>query len=203
MFGEFAKYNVLPLDASVATRMVAPRPNLSAGRKVFEYSGNPVTGIPDSALQTCSTHPIRSRLTSTCRQRRRGRIVTEGGRFGGYGLYLLKGKPVFTWNLLDLKRVKWEGPEALSPGKHKIEFDFKYDGLGFATLAFNNLSGIGRPGTGTLRSTARSLPRESWKRRSRCCFRSTRRSTSAPTPARRSMTRTIRCRSPSPARSAS
>jgi hypothetical protein len=30
-------------------------------------------------------------------------------RFGGYGLYLLKGKPVFTWNLLDLKRVKWEG----------------------------------------------------------------------------------------------
>ena len=36
-------------------------------------------------------------------------IVTQGGRFGGYGLYLLKGKPVFTWNLLDLKRVKWQG----------------------------------------------------------------------------------------------
>ena len=36
-------------------------------------------------------------------------IVTEGGRFGGYGMYLLKGKPVFTWNLLDLKRVQWEG----------------------------------------------------------------------------------------------
>jgi len=80
-----------------------------------------------------------------------GAIVSEGGRFGGYGLYLLKGKPVFTWNLLDLKRVKWEGPEALSPGKHSLEFDFKYDGLGFATLAFNNLSGIGRPGTGTFK----------------------------------------------------
>jgi arylsulfatase len=36
-----------------------------------------------------------------------GVIVTEGGRFGGFGLYLLKGKPVFCWNLLDLKRVKW------------------------------------------------------------------------------------------------
>ena len=63
----------------------------------------------------------------------------------------MKGKPVFTWNLLDLKRVRWEGPEALSAGKHTLEFDFKYDGLGFATLAFNNLSGIGRPGTGTFK----------------------------------------------------
>ena len=36
-------------------------------------------------------------------------IVTDGGRFGGYGLYLLKGKPVFTWNLL--------GPEAGALGR--------------------------------------------------------------------------------------
>ena len=40
-------------------------------------------------------------------------VVTRGGRFGGFGLYLLKGKPVFLWNLLDLKRVRWEGAEAL------------------------------------------------------------------------------------------
>ena len=56
------------------------------------------------------------------------------GRFGGYGFYLLKGKPVFTWNLVDLKRVKWEGSDALSPGKHTLEFDFKYDGMGTGTL---------------------------------------------------------------------
>ena len=54
------------------------------------------------------------------------------------------------WNLVDLKRIRWEGPEALSPGKHTLEFDFKYDGLGIATLAFNNISGIGRSGTGVL-----------------------------------------------------
>lgn len=78
-------------------------------------------------------------------------IVTDGGRFGGYGMYLLKGKPVFLWNLLDLKRVRWEAAEALAPGKHTIEYDFKYDGLGFATLAFNNISGLGRGGTGTLK----------------------------------------------------
>jgi arylsulfatase len=80
-----------------------------------------------------------------------GMIVTSGGRFAGYGFYLLKGKPVFLWNLIDLKRVKWEGPDALAPGKHTLEFDFKYDGLGVGTLAFNNMSGLGRGATGTLK----------------------------------------------------
>ena len=58
---------------------------------------------------------------------------------------------MFLWNLIDLKRIKWEGPDALTPGKHTLEFDFKYDGLGVGTLAFNNMSGLGRPGTGTLK----------------------------------------------------
>ena len=40
-------------------------------------------------------------------------ILTSGGRFGGYGFYLLKGKPVWTWNMVDLKRLKWQGPDAL------------------------------------------------------------------------------------------
>jgi hypothetical protein len=80
-----------------------------------------------------------------------GMILTSGGRFGGYGFYLLKGKPVFLWNLADLKRIKWESPDALPPGKHVVEFDFKYDGLGVGTLAFNNMSGLGRSGTGTLK----------------------------------------------------
>ena len=44
--------------------------------------------------------------------------MTQGGRFGGYGFYLPKGRPVFLYNLLDLRRVYWEGPDVLSPGKH-------------------------------------------------------------------------------------
>jgi arylsulfatase len=80
-----------------------------------------------------------------------GIVLTSGGRFAGYGFYLLKGKPVWVWNLVDLERIKWEGPDALTPGRHTIEFDFKYDGLGTATLAFNNFSGVGRSATGTLK----------------------------------------------------
>jgi arylsulfatase len=79
-----------------------------------------------------------------------GMILTSGGRFAGYGFYLLKGKPVFLWNMIDLERIKWEGKQALAPGKHTIAFDFKYDGLGSGTLAFNNMSGLAQPGTGTL-----------------------------------------------------
>jgi hypothetical protein len=58
---------------------------------------------------------------------------------------------VFCWNLLDLEWVKWEAPQALAPGRHTVEFDFKYDGLGVGTMAYNNFSGIGKGGTGTLK----------------------------------------------------
>jgi arylsulfatase A-like enzyme len=148
---ELAKYQVLPLDASVATRLVAPRPNLTAGRTTFTYSGE-VTGIPHgdapSILNTSYTISAEVEIPQGGAE---GVLVTEGGRFGGFGFYLSKGKPVFLWNLLDLKRVRWEGADALTPGKHTLEFDFKYDGLGFATLAFDNMSGIGRGGTGALK----------------------------------------------------
>ena len=152
MFEEFRKYQVFPLDASAATRLVTPRPSLIAGRRVFNYSGEPVVGIPDStAPSLISTSYTITAEIEVPDGGAEGVIVKDGGRFGGYGLYLLKGKPVFTWNLLDLKRVKWEGTSALNRGHHTLEYDFKYDGLGFATLAFNNVSGLGRPGTGTFK----------------------------------------------------
>jgi arylsulfatase A-like enzyme len=150
MFGEFAKYQVLPLDASAATRLATARPSVTAGRKVFVYTSR-VTGLPDSvAPQLLNASYTITADIDVPQAGGEGSIVAEGGRFGGYGMYLLKSKPVFTWNLLGMSRVRWEGPQALSPGKHTIVFDFKYDGLGFDTLAFNNLSGIGRGGTGTL-----------------------------------------------------
>src|SRR5262249_21322693 len=70
------------------------------------------------------------------------------------------GKPVFLYNFLDFKRTRWEGPEALSPGKHTLEFDFKYDGLGFGTLAFNSVSGIGRGGVGVLKVDGKDVARQ-------------------------------------------
>jgi hypothetical protein len=61
-----------------------------------------------------------------------GMLVTAGGKWGGYGLYLLKGKPVFDYNMLILAQYRWEGSDVLTPGKHTIVFDYTYDGPGIA-----------------------------------------------------------------------
>jgi arylsulfatase A-like enzyme len=148
---EAKRYNVMPLDATVATRLITPRPSISAGRNVFTWT-RPLTGTPngDAPSLLNASYGFRAEV-EVPQGGGEGVLITQGGRFGGYGFYLLKGKPVFTWNLLDLERIKWEGPEVLVPGKHVLEFDFKYDGLGMATLAFDDMSGIGRSGTGILK----------------------------------------------------
>ncbi|HKF67351.1 MAG TPA: sulfatase-like hydrolase/transferase [Vicinamibacterales bacterium] len=157
MFGEFAKYQVLPLDGSASTRFVTPRPSLAAGRTRFEYSGETVTEIPvgntPNLLNTSYTITAAVNVPASGGD---GMIVNEGGRFFGWGLYVLKGKPVFTYNLAGIRRTRWEGP-TLTPGKHTIEFDFRYDGLGPATLAYNNVSGVGRGGTGTLKVDGKAV----------------------------------------------
>jgi hypothetical protein len=85
-----------------------------------------------------------------------GMIVTQGGRFGGYGLFLSKGefgldrgKVVFLYNLLDLKRTMWEGPE-LGAGKHTIVFDFRSNG-----------PGLGEGGTGVLSVDGKEVAKNS------------------------------------------
>ncbi len=148
---EARKYQVLPLDASVATRLVASRPNITAGRNEFVYT-TPMVGLPqgDSPLLMNCSYTVTADI-DVPQGGAEGMILTSGGRFGGYGFYLLKGKPVFLWNMVDLKRLRWEAPDPLAPGRHTVEFDFHYDGLGAETLAFNNMSGIGQSGTGTLK----------------------------------------------------
>ncbi|WP_112662007.1 arylsulfatase [Microvirga flavescens] len=148
---EAAKYQVLPLDNSIATRMVTPRPSVTAGRSSFTYSG-PLIGIPmGDAPQLLGTSYRITAEIEVPQGGAEGMLITQGGRFGGHGFYLNKGKPVYVWNLVDLERVRWEGKDALSPGKHTLVFELTYDGLGFGTLAFNSMSGLGRSATGVLK----------------------------------------------------
>jgi arylsulfatase A-like enzyme len=144
-YAEAKKYDVLPLDNSTLARFLTPRPSATAGRTRFTYSGE-LSGVPASAAPNILAKDFSIEAQVDIPEGgAEGMIVTEGGRFGGYGLFLSKGelgigrgKVVFLYNLLDLKRTVWEGPE-LNPGKHAIRFDFKYDGPGF-----------GKGGTGTL-----------------------------------------------------
>jgi len=161
---EAKKYQVLPLDASVAARLVAPRPNITAGRKEFVYT-RPMTGLPqgDSPSLLNASYTITADI-EVPKGGAEGMILTSGGRFAGYGFYLLKGKPVFLWNMIDLERIKWEGQDALSPGQHTVEFDFKYSGIGAGTLAFNNFSGLAQPGTGTLKVDGKAVATKEMKK---------------------------------------
>jgi hypothetical protein len=154
---EAAKYSVLPLDNSLLTRVVTPRPSATAGKTVFTYTG-PNEGIPVGNAPSIlnKDYTITAEVTIP-KAGAEGMIATMGGRFGGYGLYLLKGKPVFVYNLLNLKRSRWEGGVgrrdwlggSLKPGKHTIAFDFKYSGPGF-----------GKGGTGVLSVDGKELSRQ-------------------------------------------
>jgi len=154
---EAAKYQVLPLDNTGFARLMTPRPSAVAGRTVFTYSGEN-SGIPVGNAPSIldKDYTITAEVTIP-KGGAEGMIVTLGGRFGGYGLYLLQGKPVFDYNLLDLTHYRWEGgplghgllADALKPGKHTIVFDFKYDG-----------PGPGKGGTGVLTVDGKELARK-------------------------------------------
>jgi len=155
-YSEAKKYDVLPLDNSTLARWNTPRPSLTAGRTVFTYSGE-LVGVPAAAAPNIldKSYTITAEVEIP-EGGAEGMIVTEGGRFGGYGLFLSKGvlgfsqgRVVFLYNLLDLQRTIWEGPE-LSAGKHTIVFDFKSDG-----------PGLGKGGTGVLSVDGQEVARKS------------------------------------------
>jgi len=129
---EAQKYQVLPLDASGLERLISPKPSIVAGRTEFTYNG-PIVGIPQGTAPSI----LNRSFTITAdvevpNDGGEGMLTTTGGRFGGWAFYVLKGRPVFVYDLLDLARERVESSEVLSPGKHTVIFDFKYDGPGLA-----------------------------------------------------------------------
>jgi arylsulfatase A-like enzyme len=156
---EGTKYQVFPLDDTRLGRFLSPKPTYTPDRTLFTYTGElsnvpfPVTGAAPGLLNRSYTITAEVEIPEGGAE---GMLVTDGGRFAGYGFYLVKGRPVFTWNLVGLERVKWQGKEALAPGKRTLEFGWKYDG-----------PGLGKGGAGTLKvdgqvvdshSMPRSLP---------------------------------------------
>jgi arylsulfatase A-like enzyme len=128
---EAAKYNVFPLDNQILERILSPRPSATAGRTTFTYNGS-LAGIPLSDAPSVLTRSFTITADVVVpKDGGNGMLVTAGGRFGGWGFYVLKGKPVFTYDLADLERFRWAGTKALTPGKHTLVFDFIYKGPGF------------------------------------------------------------------------
>jgi arylsulfatase A-like enzyme len=139
---EATRNQVFPLNGNGLAGLLVSRPGPAAGRRQFVYTG------PSCCTQSNAAPAILNRSYTITAEVEvpvagaNGVLVTQGGRFAGWGLYLKDGKPTFTMNLLDLERVKWEAPQVLPPGKHSIVFDFKLEPQG--ALPF------GHAGAGTL-----------------------------------------------------
>ncbi|MFO0782120.1 MAG: sulfatase-like hydrolase/transferase [Phycisphaerales bacterium] len=138
---EATRNNVLPLNNSQLPVLTALRPGPAAERTHFVYTA------PMMSTQFAAAPSIINRSYKITAEFEvpasgaNGVLVTEGGRFSGYGLYLKDGKPTFTMNLLDIERPKWQSPDALKPGKHTVVFEWTMAPQGAA---------LARGGTGTL-----------------------------------------------------
>lgn len=139
---EAKKYNVYPLDSTMAERVdPAIRPSLTRGRTKFVYYSG-LTRIPEG-----SSPDVKNKSFSMTADVEipadgaSGVLGTLGGRFGGWGLLVFDGKPEFAYAFSNQSKhiYRISSPTALSPGKHTIRFDFKYNG-----------GGIGKGGEGVL-----------------------------------------------------
>jgi hypothetical protein len=129
-YTEAAKYNVLPLDNSKTARMASGiRPSLTEGRKSFTfYEGQ--TRIPEEASPDIKNKSWSLTAEVEVKTDTTGIIITQGGLFAGWALYLEKGKPVFHYNFCDAVHYEVAGKDALVSGKHTINVNFVYDGGG-------------------------------------------------------------------------
>ena len=127
------KYHALPIDDRVVERTnpaIAGRPDIMAGRTSLTlYPGmegmmeNTFINIKNSSFSITAEVTIPEGGAN-------GVILSQGGRFGGWSLYMKNGIPEFTYNFLGLERYVVSSTEKLSPGKATIQFDFVYDGDG-------------------------------------------------------------------------
>lgn len=149
---EAAKYNVLPIDDRVIERFdaaTAGRPDLMGGRTSLTlYEG--MTGISENAFINVKNRAVT--ITADVEipaGGANGVILAQGGRFGGWSLYMKDGKPVYTYNFVGLQETTITGSETLAPGKATIVMNFAYEGGrgkgGAVTLSVNGKQvGTGR-----------------------------------------------------------
>jgi arylsulfatase len=144
---EAAKYHVLPLDDRSIERTNAEavgRPDIMGGRTSLTLADG-MTGLMENTFINVKNKSV----TVTAEvlvppAGGRGAILVQGGRFGGWALYMLDGKPAYHYNFLGLRRFTIASPQALPPGKATIQLDFSYDGGGFGKGGVAALSVNGR-----------------------------------------------------------
>jgi arylsulfatase len=139
---EAKKYHVLPIDDRVFERLLASevgRPDLMAGRNSLTLAEG-MTGMMENVFPNVKNKSLTiTAEVEVPKAGANGAILVQGGRFGGWALYVKNGVPAYDYNFLGLQRSSVVARKPLAPGKATIRLDFAYDG-----------GGLGKGGIGTL-----------------------------------------------------
>jgi arylsulfatase A-like enzyme len=139
---EAIKNRVLPLDDRTLERLnpaSAGRPDLMGDRTSLTLSEG-MAGMSENVFINVKNRSLSVTADVQIPQGgANGVILAQGGRFGGWSLYLKDGKPTYCYNFLGLQQFKVSAPQALAPGKATVRMNFDYDG-----------GGIGKGGTVTI-----------------------------------------------------
>ena len=129
---EAAKYNVFPLDDRRFERFnadLAGRPQLIKGKSQLLF------GTMGRLTENCVIANKNKSFSITGQiivpeGGANGVIVSQGGAFGGWTLYLHEGRPAYCYNLFGLQQFKTYGPDPVPSGEHQVRMEFTYDGGG-------------------------------------------------------------------------
>ena len=145
---EAEKYHVLPVDDRTIERtnpVLAGRPDVLGDRTSLTlYEG--MQGMLENTFMNIKNRS--SKITAELdipAGGASGAILSQGGRFGGWSLYMKDGKPAYTYNFLGMARYTIASPQALPSGPATVNLDFAYDGGGLgkggkAVLSVNGKS---------------------------------------------------------------
>jgi arylsulfatase A-like enzyme len=132
---EAVKYGVLPIDDRRFERLnatIAGRPQLITGTTQTLFPGmkrlseNSVLDIKNRSFTVTAAIETPQNGTTS------GVLIAQGGRFGGWALYVKDGRGKFVYNILGMKEFVTEATEPLATGSHQIRAEFAYDGGGLA-----------------------------------------------------------------------
>jgi arylsulfatase A-like enzyme len=137
------QYHVLPMDDRVFERLdgaAVGRPDLMAGRTSMTLADG-MTGMMEGVFVNVKNRSltITADIETQPATTPNGTIIAQGGRFGGWSLYVKDGVPGYHYNFLGLQQTGIVADKPLPPGKATVKFDFTYDG-----------GGPGKGGLGTL-----------------------------------------------------
>ncbi len=139
---EAERHHVLPIDDRVFERLnpaAVGRPDLMAGRTSLTLAEG-MTGMMEGVfLNVKNKSKTVTAEIEVPQGGGNGTIIAQGGRFGGWSLYVKNGVPAYDYNFLGLQRTSVAASKPLAPGKATVRFDFAYDG-----------GGPGKGGMGTL-----------------------------------------------------